>query len=139
MTGEELDDAVVIALGSNLAGAWESSEAVIKQALDEFPKIEVRVKAKSTLWRSMAWPDPGGPPYLNAVALVETALPAPALLAALHGLEDRFGRRRERPNAPRTLDLDLIAYGRAVIQGPPLWIPHPRARERGFVMPWMGP
>lgn len=56
-----------------------------------------------------------------------------AALEALHGIERRFGRERERQNAPRTLDLDLIAYGRLVSQDAPI-LPHPRAAERLFVM-----
>jgi 2-amino-4-hydroxy-6-hydroxymethyldihydropteridine diphosphokinase len=66
--------------------------------------------------------------------MVETALSPRAVLAALRGLERRFGRRRGEPNAPRTLDLDLIAHGRAVLPEGDLILPHPRAAERLFVM-----
>jgi 2-amino-4-hydroxy-6-hydroxymethyldihydropteridine diphosphokinase len=60
-------------------------------------------------------------------------LSAGEVLAALHRLEARFGRVRAEPNAPRTLDLDLIAHGRAVLDGAVV-VPHPRAHERLFVM-----
>ena len=66
------------------------------------------------------------------MAIVETALPPDKALAALHAIEARFGRRRHEQNAPRTLDLDLIAYGRTWSEAPAL--PHPRAHERAFVM-----
>jgi 2-amino-4-hydroxy-6-hydroxymethyldihydropteridine diphosphokinase len=56
------------------------------------------------------------------------------VLAALLEIESAFGRRRSVPNAPRTLDLDLIAYGRRVIDQPGLILPHPRAADRLFVM-----
>jgi 2-amino-4-hydroxy-6-hydroxymethyldihydropteridine diphosphokinase len=92
------------------------------------------VKRRSSLWRSAAWPDPNEPAYLNAVALVDTLLPPAKVLKELHALERLFGRIRERPNAPRTLDLDLIAYDGLVVVEGSLVYPHPRAHERRFVM-----
>ncbi|MDR7119000.1 2-amino-4-hydroxy-6-hydroxymethyldihydropteridine diphosphokinase [Caulobacter sp. BE254] len=89
--------------------------------------------ARSSWWTSAAWPDPTAPAYLNGVALVETALAAVDLLAALHRIEARFGRVRAEANAPRTLDLDLIVHGRTVTEAG-LIVPHPRAHERLFVM-----
>lgn len=91
------------------------------------------VAALSSWWTSAAWPDPAAPAYLNGVALVETGLSAPQVLAALHRVEARFGRIRGEPNAPRTLDLDLIAHGRTLLDGAVV-TPHPRAHERLFVM-----
>ena len=89
---------------------------------------------RSRWWQSAAWPDPAAPAYLNAVAIVETPLSPRALMARLLQVEAEFGRRRTEPNAPRTLDLDLIAYGRQLIAEPGLAVPHPRAHERLFVM-----
>ncbi len=129
----DLDLLVVVALGSNLGAGGDSPQAILRRALDAFPEIGLKVKAKSSVWRSQAWPDPCDPPFLNAVALAETGLPPKGVLAALHDLEARFGRVRDESNAPRTLDLDLIAYGRCVQAGPPV-LPHPRAHERRFVM-----
>lgn len=82
----------------------------------------------------MAWPDPHDPAFLNGVVIVRTDLDPHALMAALGRIEDAFGRERSVRNAPRTLDLDLIAYGRLSgdLQG--LIVPHPRAAERRFVM-----
>ena len=134
MTDENWDGAVIVALGSNLGGEYGSSWSALNRALEGFGEIGLIVKAKSSVWRSAAWPDPTAPGYLNAVALVETELGPEAVLAALHGLEARSGRRRARVNEPRVLDLDLIAYGRMVLDGPGLLIPHPRAAERLFVM-----
>jgi 2-amino-4-hydroxy-6-hydroxymethyldihydropteridine diphosphokinase len=91
------------------------------------------VAGRSSWWTSAAWPDPTAPAYLNGVALVETALPAGEVLAALHRIEVRFDRVRGQANAPRTLDLDLIAHGRVVTEDG-LAAPHPRAHERLFVM-----
>jgi 2-amino-4-hydroxy-6-hydroxymethyldihydropteridine diphosphokinase len=92
------------------------------------------VLARSRWWSSAAWPDPGGNEYRNGVAIVEANSPPSAVLAALFAIERSFGRTRTVANAPRTLDLDLIAYGRQVSEGPGLVVPHPRAAERLFVM-----
>ena len=90
--------------------------------------------ARSRWWRSAAWPDPKGEEYRNGVAIVEANGPPAAVLEALFAIERSFGRIRGLPNAPRTLDLDLVAYGREVSGGPGLILPHPRAHERLFVM-----
>jgi len=129
-----LDEAIILALGGNLAGDYPSLEALLEAALSAFLDAEIRVVRRSGWWRSAAWPDPGAPAYLNGVAIVETKLSPRALMRRLLQLEASFGRRRTEPNAPRTLDLDLIAFGRRVIEEPGLVVPHPRAHERLFVM-----
>ncbi|MGE5501724.1 MAG: 2-amino-4-hydroxy-6-hydroxymethyldihydropteridine diphosphokinase [Ignavibacteriales bacterium] len=128
-----IDEAVVVALGSNLPGAYASTRDLLEAALAAFEPEGLRVIARSSWWRSAAWPDPAAPAYLNGVAVVETALGSAEVLHALHAIERRFGRERHVPNAPRTLDLDLIAYGREVREGG-VTLPHPRAHERRFVM-----
>ncbi len=74
------------------------------------------------------------PLYLNAVAVGQTALDPAALLAVLLDIEHAFGRQRPFPGAPRTLDLDLILLGDVVVDVPGLHVPHPRFRERFFVL-----
>jgi 2-amino-4-hydroxy-6-hydroxymethyldihydropteridine diphosphokinase len=123
-----------VALGGNLAGDYASSEALLEAALARFPQAGLPVVARSGWWRSAAWPDPTGPEYRNGVAVVEAHAGPQAVLQALLTIERAFGRTRNAQNAPRTLDLDLIAYGRRVIDEPGLVIPHPRAHERRFVM-----
>jgi 2-amino-4-hydroxy-6-hydroxymethyldihydropteridine diphosphokinase len=89
----------------------------------------------SRLWLSRAWPDPNDPPYRNAVLRGRTDLPPQEVMAVLHALEAEAGRLREgRANAPRTLDLDLIAYSDRIIDEDGLVVPHPRAHDRAFVM-----
>jgi 2-amino-4-hydroxy-6-hydroxymethyldihydropteridine diphosphokinase len=134
VTGAGLDDAVVVALGSNLAGEFASSETLLEAALARFPQAELPVLARSGWWSSAAWPDPMGPRYRNGVALVEAKGGPQAVLEALFSIEMQFGRDRRARNASRTLDLDLIAHGRQVIDAPGLTVPHPRAHERLFVM-----
>ncbi len=131
----DLDQAVVVALGSNLAGDFGSCEAVLEEALTRFPQAGLKVLKRSRWWRSAAWPDPDGPEYRNGVALVEAKGGPEATLKALISIEESFGRvRSEDRNAPRILDLDLIAHGRDVVDAPGLTLPHPRAHERRFVM-----
>ncbi|MFZ5670475.1 MAG: 2-amino-4-hydroxy-6-hydroxymethyldihydropteridine diphosphokinase [Pseudomonadota bacterium] len=128
------DDSIVIALGSNLAGGHATCEALLEAALAALPAHGLTVRARSGWWRSAAWPDPGLPAYVNGVALVETGLTPRQTLGALHAVERDFGRDRHEPNAARTLDLDLIAWRRLVVEADGLVLPHPRARDRRFVM-----
>ena len=129
-----LDEAIILAVGGNLAGDYPSLGALLDAALAAFLPAGLRIVRRSGWWRSAAWPDPTAPAYLNGVAIVETALSPQALMRQLLALEAAFGRRRSEPNAPRTLDLDLIAYGRQVLNEPGLAVPHPRAHQRLFVM-----
>jgi 2-amino-4-hydroxy-6-hydroxymethyldihydropteridine diphosphokinase len=117
-----------------MPGEHSSSEALLDAALSRFPQAGLPVLARSRWWRSAAWPDPKGNEYRNGVAIVEANGPPQAVLEALFSIERSFGRIRGLANAPRTLDLDLIAYGREVLDGSGLILPHPRAHERLFVM-----
>jgi 2-amino-4-hydroxy-6-hydroxymethyldihydropteridine diphosphokinase len=119
-----------VGLGANLGDAAATLERAAT-ALGALP--DTTLLARSSLWRS-APVDAGGPDYLNAVAQLRTGLTAPALLAALQAIEQAEGRTRPYPNAPRTLDLDLLLYGDAAIASPALVVPHPRWRERAFVL-----
>lgn len=129
---------MVVALGCNLPGAYTSREALLEAALAALAGEGLAVVARSGWWTSAAWPDPAGPAYLNGVALVSTEATPAETLAALHRIEAIFGRARGARNAARTLDLDLIAHGRAVtgraVAEGNLVLPHPRAHERLFVM-----
>jgi len=122
-----------VALGCNLPGAYTSREALLEAALEALPDEGLELIARSTWWSSAAWPDPAGPEYRNGVAIVRTAMDPRETLDALHRVEARFGRERAEANAARTLDLDLVAHGRTVMEDD-VWIPHPRAYERLFVM-----
>ncbi|MDP3661044.1 2-amino-4-hydroxy-6-hydroxymethyldihydropteridine diphosphokinase [Phenylobacterium sp.] len=130
-----LDAAVIVAAGSNLAGDYPSCEALLEAAVAYMGEAGLRIVRRSAWWRSAAWPAVNmAPEYRNGVLLVEPTLDAHATLSKLLEIERRFGRRRGEANAARTLDLDLIAFGREVIDVPGLQLPHPRAHERLFVM-----
>jgi 2-amino-4-hydroxy-6-hydroxymethyldihydropteridine diphosphokinase len=135
VTDLDLDEAVIVALGCNDKGAWSDCRQALEAALARFRSEGIDVMARSSWWRSAAWPDPDQPPFLNGVVIVRTEMSPNDLMAALGRIEESFGRTRgEGRNAPRTLDLDLIAYGRRIGDLDGLILPHPRAAERGFVM-----
>ena len=123
-----------IGLGSNVGRLADSSRELPALISNSFSDRNLKIMAQSDLWRSKAWPDPSQPEYFNAVFAIETQLSATELMRTLLEIEQSFGRERSVPNAPRTLDLDLIAYGDQVIDEPDLIVPHPRAAERRFVM-----
>lgn len=131
---DNADDLTVLALGGNLPGAHGAVTAELEAAILGLAGLGLQVVRHSAWWRSAAWPDPNEPPFLNGAALVRTSLQPLEILAALRGLEARFGPRGARRNSPRVLDLDLIACGRVELQTPELTLPHPRAAERYFVM-----
>ena len=131
---QDLDEAVIVALGANLPGAYSSCETLLDAAADRLAQEGMTPVARSGWWRSAAWPDSSAPAFLNGVAIVATGLTPQAVIARLHRLEAAFGRERTARNAPRTLDLDLIAYGRQAFDRDGLTVPHPRAHERAFVM-----
>lgn len=126
---------ILIAAGSNLPFCGVDSQQLVLNAFFAVGRV-ARIVVISPLYESPAWPDPADPPFANAVAAVETGLAPEALLEALHAIEAGFGRRRTRANAPRTLDLDLIAYGteRRDGHGGGLVLPHPRLADRDFVL-----
>lgn len=119
-----------IGLGANLGDLRASLEAALR-ALHRLPQS--RLLAVSGAYRS-APVDSQGPDYLNAVALLETGLAPLELLDALQAIELQHGRERPYRYAPRTLDLDLLTHGHAVMQRPRLVLPHPRLHERAFVL-----
>lgn len=121
---------IFVGVGANLGDAQGSVERAFA-ALDRV--TDTRCVARSSLYRS-APVDAGGPDFVNAVAELRSALTPEALLAELQAIEARFGRGRPYPNAPRTLDLDLLLYGTRRVGTPTLTLPHPRMHLRAFVV-----
>ena len=121
---------VAVALGSNL-GARESH---IHRAAVLTGLFVDDIRLSSI--HETAYVGPAGiqPPFLNAALVGRTTLPARELLRALLDIERAFGRTRPYQDAPRPIDLDLILYGASVIDQPDLAVPHPRFRQRRFVL-----
>lgn len=120
-----------IALGANIGEPLRQIEAGFT-ALAALPGT--RMLARSSLYRSAPVGYADQPDFINAVAIIDTSLAPHALLDAILDIERVNGRIREFPNAPRTLDLDIVLYGDCVVHDPGLTIPHARMLERAFVM-----
>lgn len=117
--GANLDDPA-----ARVRGAFESLAALPR----------TRLVKRSSLYRTEPQGYRSQPDFVNAVAALDTELAPAGLLAALQALEAQAGRTRSFPNAPRTLDLDLLLYGGERIDRPGLTVPHPRMHERAFVL-----
>lgn len=120
-----------VALGANLGEPVAHLRAAVAD-LDALPGT--RVVARSSLYRSAPVGLVDQPDFINAVVAVDTALEALPLLRTLLAIEARHGRVRSVPNAPRTLDLDLLMHGDTIMAGAELTLPHPRMHERAFVL-----
>jgi len=122
----------VVSLGANIGDPKANLDlavALLREATD--------VIAVSSYLQTKPIGGPEQPDYLNAVAIVESELPAKDLLALLNGIETAMGRTREIHWGPRVIDLDLIQYGGLLVHEEKLTLPHPRAHERRFVLaPW---
>jgi 2-amino-4-hydroxy-6-hydroxymethyldihydropteridine diphosphokinase len=122
----------IVSLGANIGDPKANLDlavALLRESTD--------VIAVSSYLQTKPVGGPEQPDYLNAVAIVESELPAKDLLAVLNGIETAMGRTREIHWGPRVIDLDLIQYGGLLVNDEKLTLPHPRAHERRFVLaPW---
>ncbi len=126
-----MDRTVVIAFGSNLG----DRRAAIAFAAERLASLVSNLQLSDLIETEPEGEGLEGQPlFLNAVATGETSLDARSLLDALLGIERAFGRERPFHGAPRTLDLDLILLGNEIIHEAGLDVPHPRFRERFFVL-----
>ncbi|MFJ9799320.1 2-amino-4-hydroxy-6-hydroxymethyldihydropteridine diphosphokinase [Streptomyces sp. NPDC101145] len=127
----------VLSLGGNLGNRLENLQGAI-DALEDTPGV--RVKAVSPVYETEPWGvDPDTQPsYLNAVVVVKTTLPPASLLERAHAVEEAFDRVRTERWGSRTVDVDIVTYADEISDDPVLTLPHPRARERAFVLrPWL--
>ena len=155
--GADLTDfrsVAIVAVGSNLTHDGKTPEKTVTAAVSALAATGFDVRAVSRFYDTPAFPTGSGPDFVNACAAYETTWPADRGLAHLHKAEAQFGRERAKRWAARTLDLDLIALGDAVVpdrakvetwmslplelqgQATPseLLLPHPRMHERAFVL-----
>jgi 2-amino-4-hydroxy-6-hydroxymethyldihydropteridine diphosphokinase len=128
----------VISLGGNLG----NREQTISEAITEISKLKnVELISQSALYETvaltLAGEDENAPKFLNCVVKIRTKLEPKKLLKKLFEIENKHGRVRLERWGPRTLDIDIIAFGSEILQTKSLQIPHPRAHQRGFVLiPW---
>ena len=121
---------VYLALGSNLGNRLEN----LKRAVSMLNVGGVTVENISSVWETepVGFADQGW--FLNIVVKATTHLIPLQLLASIASIEQDIGRKRVIQNGPRTIDIDILLYGRTVIDTPTLTIPHPRLHERRFVL-----
>lgn len=125
---------ILVALGANLPSPLHGGpRETLEAALLALGEAGLKVVARSAWYETAPVPVSDQPWYVNGVARVATDLPPGDVLDLLHGIEAAFGRVRTEVNAPRVLDLDLLAYGDTVSTGWPV-LPHPRLSERAFVL-----
>ena len=122
--------AVVIGLGSNLGDRLDH----LCFAAHELGREGVPLHTVSSVVETPPVGYSDQPPFLNLVALASSDLPPRRLLAIFHSVEERRGRERPFPNAPRTLDVDLLFFKDRILREPGLRVPHPRWKERSFVV-----
>ena len=122
----------VVALGANIGNPSEQLDIAIALLKESTDVVDV-----SSYFSTKPVGGPKQPDYLNAVCILNSELPAMALLSLLHGIEKSLGRERTEHWGPRTIDLDLIQFGGLLSSADELKLPHPRAHERRFVLePW---
>ncbi len=121
---------VAIALGSNLG----DRQAHLDFAVARLSRLIHPLRASTFIETDPVDVPDVQSPFLNGVVVGETSLEPAGLLAALLAIERERGRQRPHRHAARTLDLDLILYGDWVVHEPGLAVPHPRFRERRFVL-----
>ena len=134
MAGDTVNRLAIIALGSNLG----DSAQIIRAAFHRLQQFSAEQLQSSSLWQTAPIDcPPGSPPFVNAVAVFvprENETPE-SLLGKLQAIEIEFGRAPKLVlNEPRSLDLDLIAFGNEARDTPLLTLPHPRAHLRRFVL-----
>ncbi|MBV2358916.1 2-amino-4-hydroxy-6-hydroxymethyldihydropteridine diphosphokinase [Thalassococcus sp. CAU 1522] len=149
-----MEQECLIALGSNLGSRAGSPVETVAAALSALADSGLRLRRVSRFFATPCFPAGAGPDYVNACAAVGATMPPPAVLALLHDIEARFARERTDRWGSRTLDLDLLAQGDAVLpdaatqtrwrdlapdrqrsEAPEtLILPHPRLQERAFVL-----
>ena len=130
---------ILVALGSNIGGPWGSPRQAVARTLVELNQFQLKLKKASSLIITKPYGVLNQPDFVNAVALIETALAPEALMAKLHTIERSAGRRRRKRWGPRCLDLDLLDYHGLTRSGArntlkPLRLPHPGIADRRFVL-----
>jgi 2-amino-4-hydroxy-6-hydroxymethyldihydropteridine diphosphokinase len=121
---------VFLLLGSNLG----NRHLFLNQAIEHIEKDIAPVLKASSVYETQSWGKTDGPDYLNQVIMLQTDLPARALLQKILNIENILGRRREEKWGSRTIDIDILFYGEEIVDEPGLHVPHPELHKRRFTL-----
>ena len=125
-----MDSSIYLSLGSNLG----DRKANLEMALQQLQAEETAVQQQSSIYETEPVERVDQPHFLNLVCQIESRLNPQALLELCHRIENRMGRVRQEPKGPRNIDIDILFYGRLILELPLLKIPHPALRQRRFVL-----
>ena len=121
---------VFLLLGSNLG----DRHLFLQQAIEHIEKEIAPVLKASSVFETQSWGKTDAPDYLNQVVMLQTGLSAQIILQKILNIEHILGRSRDEKWGPRTIDIDILLYGEAIIDEPGLQIPHPELHNRRFTL-----
>ncbi|HEY8783798.1 MAG TPA: 2-amino-4-hydroxy-6-hydroxymethyldihydropteridine diphosphokinase [Mucilaginibacter sp.] len=121
---------VFLLLGSNLG----KRHLLLNKAIKHIENDIAPVVKTSAIYETQSWGKTDAPDYLNEVIMLRTNLPAQIILQKILSIENILGRRREEKWGPRTIDIDILFYGQAIIDEPGLHVPHPHLHKRRFTL-----
>ena len=129
---------ILLSLGSNLPSKFGDSKNTILKCYEFFNNNDIKILKKSSFYETFAIPNKSDPKFVNSVISVQTKFSAEELIKYILKLEEKFDRKREQINAPRTCDIDILDFNSEIInifnKNISLEIPHPRLEQRSFVL-----
>jgi 2-amino-4-hydroxy-6-hydroxymethyldihydropteridine diphosphokinase len=129
---------ILLSLGSNLPSKFGDSKNTILKCYEFFNNNDIKILKKSSFYETFAIPNKSDPKFVNSVISVETRFSAEELIKYILKVEEKFDRKREQINAPRTCDIDIVDFNSEIInifnKNISLEIPHPRLEQRSFVL-----
>jgi 2-amino-4-hydroxy-6-hydroxymethyldihydropteridine diphosphokinase len=129
---------ILLSLGSNLPSNFGDSKNTILKCYEFFNNNDIKILKKSSFYETFAIPNKSDPKFVNSVISVETKFSAEELIKYILKVEEKFDRKREQINAPRTCDIDIVDFNSEIInifnKNISLEVPHPRLEQRSFVL-----
>ena len=129
---------ILLSLGSNLPSKFGDSKNTILKCYEFFNNNDIKILKKSSFYETFAIPNKSDPKFVNSVISVETRFSPDELIKYILKVEEKFDRKREQINAPRTCDIDIVDFNSEIInifnKNISLEIPHPRLEQRSFVL-----
>jgi len=129
---------ILLSLGSNLPSKFGDSKNTILKCYEFFNNNDIKILKKSSFYETFAIPNKSDPKFVYSVISVETRFSPEELIKYILKVEEKFDRKREQINAPRTCDIDIVDFNSEIInifnKNISLEIPHPRLEQRSFVL-----